>query len=221
MIARAAVLTLLGLAVSCQPELPKPVNLSEVTRSYRSREYRRVLDRWTRSGRITKTFDMVLDASATFKSWDFRQAYIAKFVEAYKITGRERDTMSDRELSDARQTYEVFFSAATSKYEWTDFSEKNSIWRVKLLDDKQREVRPIEIKRVKDPHAHLETFFPYVQMFSRQYLIRFPQTLDGQPLLTPDTKYFVLRFAGPLGTLDLRWSTEGAAEVQSAERDED
>ncbi len=221
MITRLAGLALLGLAVSCQPELPKPVNLSEVTRAYRSREYKRVLDRWTRTGRITKSFDMVLDASATFKSWDFRQAYIARFVEAYKITGQERDTMSDRELADARQTHEVFFSAATSKYEWTDFSEKNSIWRVKLIDDKQREVRPVEIRRVKDPHAHLETFFPYVQMFSKQYLIRFPTTLDGQPLLTADTKSFVLRFAGPLGTLDLRWSTEGAPEAPPPDRDED
>ena len=53
----------------------------------------------------------------------------------------------------------------------------------------------------------LETFFPFVKVFAVPYLIRFPQEIDGAPLFTATTKHFTLRFAGPLGTLDLRWNT--------------
>lgn len=204
----AAVLALL-VAAGCRPTPPKPVNLAERPREYRSKDYLRVLDRWSRSGRITKEFDMVLEAHSTFKSWDYRQAYVARFVQAYKITGRERDAMLERELGEARTHHEFFVSAATSRWEWNDFTKQGSIWRIKLIDDKQREVAPIEIKLVKQPDAHLQVFYRNaIQLFSKQYAIRFPQTLDNRPLLTQQTKFFTLRFAGPLGTLDLRWNTE-------------
>ena len=41
-------------------------------------------------------------------------AYIARFADAYRITGQERTAMEARELDDSRTTHDVFVSAATS-----------------------------------------------------------------------------------------------------------
>jgi hypothetical protein len=190
----------------CKPPPTSPVELGGGPRGYRAKDYAHVLRRWTREMRITHDYDLALDVYGTFKAWDFRAAWVAKYVEAYKITGRERDALSDRESSEAHQTHDVFISAAASKYEWTDFDRPHSVWRVTLIDDQSREVSPLSITKVHAPQIELQTFFPYIKLFSEQFLVKFPtKTPDGADILTADTRFFILRFAGPLGTAELRW----------------
>ena len=53
---------------------------------------------------------------------------------------------------------------------------------------------------LKERRALDQEFYPYANIFSRGWTVRFPRTrADGSPLVGGDTKSLTLRFAGPQG----------------------
>lgn len=168
--------------------------------------YGKVLDHWTREGRVLHEVDTALEVGATYKSWDFRAAYVERSAALFKLPDARRRELAARERAAWQGAHEFFVAAATHKEQWNDLDKKKSTWRVALLCDDRQEAEPIRIERYKKIDATVEELFPYTNTFSIAYKIEFPRKMsDGTAICGPGTEHMVLRFAGPLGTLEMKW----------------
>jgi hypothetical protein len=188
----------------------EPVRLGPPVGAYTHKDYDRVLGRWTRRALILRQLDQALEVHATLLSPDFRLAYAARFIHAYRLPPHEAERYRAQVLHEAVTRNEFFVSASSNRFNWNDLEKKQSLWRVALLTDRGVEVSPTKIKAHKDPpdpRAH--AFFPHADIFSKTYRIEFPvSTADGAPVLEPGIRWFALRISGPLGSGQVRWDVK-------------
>jgi hypothetical protein len=170
-------------------------------------EYVDQLKKWTRGGHVIADFDEALTVNATFRSPEFRAAFAEKWIKVFRIGADEAARTRERLMSEGADTWEFHVESQAHRYELNDFSSKKSVWRVSLVGDQGREVSSKEVLATTH-RRELETeLYPYANVFSRGWTLRFPKTLpDGTPLIGPQTKTLTLRFAGPLGSIDLVWN---------------
>ena len=207
-----------ALAGGCGPRgSAVVVDLGQTPRSYAPSDYRTVLARWTRRALITRDFDTSLDVAATFKSHDFRWAYSVRYAAQYQLSTADQDKLLRQQLAELDAAHEFVVSAAATRFEWVDFGKKDSVWRIRLLDDRGHEVPPMEIRKLRTPVAELEAFFPPstrsqpMASFYTTYLMRFPRKLpDGSPVDLEHAGKVTLRFAGVLGAAELNWVIKSA-----------
>ncbi|MDB4983399.1 MAG: hypothetical protein JWM82_4151, partial [Myxococcales bacterium] len=69
------------------------VDFSETPRDYVAKDYERVYQTWTRHEVALKDVDVALEVWATFKSWDFREAYIERYADIYSLSDDDRKTL--------------------------------------------------------------------------------------------------------------------------------
>ena len=191
--------------VGCAGTASKPVDFSEATRDYRSPDYPSVYEKWTRHAKLVEVdVGTVIEAWATYKSWDFRQAYVAYYASIYEDSDRSALLRSQLEASRASCEFHVAVQATTDK--WNDLERKNTTWRVTLLDATGAELGPTSIQAVKLPELYESQFFPSRTEFTRSYEISFAcPSNGGQPFAGPASGRLVLRFAGPMGRIELVW----------------
>jgi hypothetical protein len=183
------------------------VSLETPARPPPASEYVDELKKWTRSGHLLSDFDEALTVNATFRSPEFRAAYAEKWLKVYRIGPDEEARTRERLMSEAADTWEFHIESSAHRWELNDFSSKKSIWRLALVDDTGREVTPKEVLSTTSRRELEMEFYPYANIFSRGWTVRFPKTLlDGTPLAGPNTKTLTLRFAGPMGVIDLAWN---------------
>jgi len=214
-----AALVAAALAAGCGPRGSGiVVDLHRSPRSYVPSDYRTVLNRWTRRALITKDFDTTLDVAATLKSQDFRWAYAVRYSAQYQLSTADQEKLLRRQIAELDAAYEFHVAAAATRFEWIDFQNKDSVWRVTLSDDRGHELSPLEIRKLRTPTAETEAFFPPstrsqpVASFYTTYLIRFSRKLpDGTPLDLENAGRVTLRFAGVLGAAELNWTTQAPA----------
>lgn len=202
---------LLGLACAT----PK-VRLSEGPREYVAADYEGVLDRWTRSQQLTKVTEMdnVLTATATYESWDFRWAYVVRYAEDYRLTVDQRRTLLERSLSKTRQVHQFYLTLYAQRYEWNDLRATEPAWILRLIDDEGTETAPQEIKSIRKPGAIELTYFPYTTPWRSAYRISFPRIGGhGRPTISPDARWFGIRFAGAQGNDELIWEVASNREM--------
>jgi hypothetical protein len=208
-IGAAAVVLLAG--VGCGTPKPPAVDFSSVPRDYSTDDYPVVYERWTRHEKVVRDTESVLEVWATFKSRDYREAFVARYAEAYALSAadRERLLQAQRELTDA--TYEFLVTAQSANYRWNDLEKKNSAWRVTLVDGKGHEMVPDGLKVEKLPDMFERAFFPVKTPFTKTYTARFPRTGGRDDEFVGErTGVVILRFAGPLGHADLEWTSRGS-----------
>lgn len=192
-----------GLAVSCAP--PR-VDFREVQRSYQPGDYAKVLKRWSREQGLHKGVYSIVHLGATFKSWDFRQAYVALYAERYALAPAERRTLLQQQRTQDRDALEFFVSLAPSSPRWADLDKERSIWHLALLNDQGIEVHPLTVERQQRADLEVRMFFPYHTPFAEAFLVRFPRrSAKGKPLVTPRTRRLILRLAGAPGHVELKW----------------
>ncbi len=197
---------LLLLAVAGCGGAPVRVSLAPPAVAPGAGSYVDELKKWTRAGHVLADFDEALSVNATFRAPEFRAAYTEKWVKTFRIGAADAARTFDKLMSDGADTWEFHIESQAHRWELNDFSSKKSIWRVALVDEQGREVTPKEVKVTTNRREVEMEFYPYATIFSRGWLIRFPKTLaDGTPLVGPDTKMLTLRFAGPMGGIDLVW----------------
>lgn len=210
--AAACVLTCSGCATPT-------VSLARGPRAYTSDRYPDVLERWTRVGHAytLQGFEDQIAATATFESWDFRWAYVARYANDFRLTTSERTSLLEASLAEADREHQFYVAIYTSNRRWGELTRRTSAWRVLLVDDHGNEVAPAAIEPVVRPGALERTYFPYTTPWRQVFRIRFPrrtQRPDGTSaeILNDATRYFILRFSGPLGHSDLVWSIVAGAE---------
>jgi hypothetical protein len=189
--------------VSCAP--PR-VDFGEAARAYRDGDYPKVQTRWTRSASLYHGVYGVVFVSGLLKSWDYRQAYLARAQERYAMSAAERERLERQERHEHERYHEVFVSVSLQSKRWHDFDKPDSRWRLALLNDRGDEVRPVRVERLKRVTPEVRYFFPFHNPFSVAYVVRFHKQLaDGRPLVSPETRHLIFRLAGAPGKTELRW----------------
>lgn len=196
-----ALIAAFGLAAGCAPLAGQP-------EARPASAYREILDRWTRTDRQYDALQTKLYVSATYKSWPFRQAYVAQYARVFLLPDRERDALLARETASLDQFHEFVLSAYTPVRQSGDFLTRTGIWKLYLEGAGGARVGTARVERVPEPPQVLEAFFPYVTRWSRVFLVRFPKTTpDGQPVLTdPQTERFRLVLASTEARSTLTWA---------------
>jgi hypothetical protein len=170
--------------------------------------YPKVLKQWTKKDRIFSfdTFDNIMFVTATYRSWEFRKAYIAKYAKDFRLPKEEIKKLEQTQFKEGRLYHEFYLAVFCSEPKWNDLDKEDSIWRVSLLSSKGKEIRPLQIKGFRKIKATEISFFPYTTEFRKVYYIKFPKRLkNGRPFLNSKDSWFMLRIAGTLGVSELKW----------------
>jgi len=203
----------LGAALSaCASSRMPVVDFSENTKSYRSADYATVYEAWTRHAKHIEDVGTVLEIWATLKSWDFRQAWVAKYSKVYDLVDGDRDSLAKSELEEARAVYEFHLVSQSTNDSWNDLSSKRSPWRLTLLDGTGAELAPTSIKVEKYPDAYESVFFPARTPFSKTYTVRFVRPEGGEAFVGPRSGGLILRVASPVGKVEVIWEARNAVE---------
>lgn len=205
---RVAPLALLVLGlVACSPRVSLREDVDPPQSSFSSSS-----ERWTRLGRVLSTRELgtALILSATLRSRAFQHAYSEHYAKVYRISDPgERARIEGDALAGAGPGLSFWVESAAPTANWNDLRTEPGKWRLALLDDEGRELRPekIELVPAREVQQQLEVLGRGRDPYSKLWLVRFPaQTGDGQPLPRPTASKIILRVAGPLGQTDLTWA---------------
>jgi hypothetical protein len=200
----------IGVAVAgCASTRPVIVDFSEAHKSYRAEDYSAVHDAWTRHAKLVADIGTVMEIWATVESWEFRQAYIAKYAKVYDLPEGERESLAKAQFDTARAVYEIHLVAQSTNDRWNDLANRDSPWRLTLLDGTGAELAPTTVKVEKLPDAYEGEFFPSRTPFSRTYTLRFVKPDGaGATFVGPDSGRLILRLASPVGKVEVTWEAK-------------
>jgi len=201
-------------AAACGGRAPPAVQLSDSWPGVAG-DYGEVTQRWTRHatehagpdpdrGRI---LDQTLDVVATFKSPEWRAAYVKYKADRNLLPPSEVAAMTAREKADAAQHYEVMLLVATYDRRINELQKgARSIWRVALVDASGSEIVATEIRRDRRPRSEIAEDFPDLGDFHQPYVARFPRTVN---LLRPGAHRFSLKVTSSQAGVELVWADRG------------
>lgn len=201
---RELVLVVLLVAAGCTKPRAKMAN-AEDSKDVKAGEYHRALGDWSRESKVYSKLETRLIVNATYRSGKFRDSFVDEYARRYLLADTERDEMKRREHADSDSYHEFFFAAYTVESRWNDFSKRNTMWRLRLYDDKGNSVEPLVVTKVKQDDPVLKAFFPYFSMWTRGYVVKFPR--GG---LADDSKTLRFQITSPVGQAELEYARAGA-----------
>ncbi|HEY0710635.1 MAG TPA: hypothetical protein VGG33_27780 [Polyangia bacterium] len=199
----------LGMSAACGKRRPPAVDFSDAERAFNASDYDRVRKLWTRHDKLVRDIGTVLEMWVTYKSAEFRQAYLAQYAEVYGLRGEELAELRKSQLEASRTGYEFHVVAQSTEWKWNDLEQKDSVWKIVLADGSGQEIAPVQVSYEKLPALYEMRFFPERTDFSRTYTIRFPREAGGK-FSGASTGKLALRVVGPLGVAAVDWDTSGA-----------
>ena len=206
--ARVGHILLASALVACATQKQVRVDFSETPRDYLPRDYRDVCARWTRHDYALHEWqDKAIEVWATFKSWDFREAYIERYAAVYSLSDADRTTLRQAQREAYHQAYEFHVIAQSAEYTWNDLDKSSSPWRVTLVDALGNEIPSDRVRVEKLPDAYERDFFPDKTPFSKSYSIRFTMPASGTEFSGVKSGSITLRIASPIGRVDLLWQS--------------
>ncbi len=212
---RSVSLVVIALSLACTMGCATQyVSLAEGPREYVATDYESVLRKWTRTGDLfaVSELESYLNVTATFESWDFRWAYVVRYVQDYRLTIEQRKKLLERTLEETRTHHQFFVALYGGERRYNDLTREDSAWIVRLIDDTGNETAPEEITSITRPNALERTYFPYNTVYRQAFRIRFPnKKASGVPTISPKATWVGLRFAGAQGNSELVWSTQEKA----------
>ena len=194
----------LALAAGCGPSRAKMAG-AQATADVKPAKWGEAFDHWTRSQKVYDHLETRLIVSTTWENSAFAGAYADEYARRYVLNDAAREEFRKHQEADAQSYHTFFLAAYTTESRWNDFSKRNSIWRIRLYDDKGGSVEPLVVNKVKDDDPVLHEFFPYFTLWTRGYVLKFPK--DG---LAADTKTLKLQITSALGAAELSWDRAGA-----------
>jgi len=157
--------------------------------------YQEVAREWSRSGKLYSGIETDAIVHATFKSRQWRQAYIEKRAEVYGLTEKEQAGLYSIAVDSMDRETEVFLSIFSPKPEQARIRFSDPLWSI-FIQTEDEKIYPLEIRAVRKPLAKLQTFYPYAGQWSHNYILRFPE---------PTRDSLVMIMTGPLGRLEFDW----------------
>ncbi len=204
-------LLLLATAVAgaaCASQKQFPIDFSETPRDYLPSDYPSVYERWTRHDYAELDHvDKALEVWATFKSWDFREAYVEKYASIYSLPDAERTKIRQGERDAYHAVYEFHLIAQSANWDWNDLEKATTPWRLTLVDALGHELPSERVRVQKLPDAYEREFFPARGPFTKTYSVRFNIPAPGGDFVGVKSGSLTLRIASPIGRIDLTWKT--------------
>lgn len=166
-----------------------------------SASYKDVLSKWTRRGQAFSfdTLDAKIIWYATYLSRELRDAKVMK--EASLMNWEEAETESalakERLRMHNGQQFFVSFFAPKGANEFT--LDEDSLWKIFLITSSNETYAPIGLEKV-DLTARTKVFFPYVDRWSKAYIVTFPNIDLGTD--------FVLEMRSVVGKSRLHWKLQ-------------
>jgi hypothetical protein len=207
MTGRAALLVFSVFTVAqaaCQSDSSLRVDFTDVPRNYFSSDYGQAYVRWTRHEFVLREVEKALEVWATYKSWDFREAYVEHYATIYSLSDADKTTLRKAQLDAFHNAYEFHVTAQSANYKWLDLEKSSSPWRVTLLDALGHELQSEPIKVEKLPDGYELEFFPSKTPFSKTYSVRFVAPAASE-FTGVKSGALTLRFASPLGHVEVSW----------------
>ncbi|MBI5971028.1 MAG: hypothetical protein HY884_07735 [Deltaproteobacteria bacterium] len=169
--------------------------------------YDDLLKAWTRSVKVYNGLDTTIYATATFKSPEFREAYITRYADGIKAAESLKMTLLEKETGEFEKYNEFFISVYTADDKWNDLEKPNSVWKLYLEDGRGARVTPVSVKKVDRDDALVKEFFPYLDAWSTAYVARFPKYTEtgAEPIPGNDTLALRLIITGVFGDGTLEW----------------
>jgi IS1 family transposase len=195
---------LLAAFAACQSDKAARVDFSETQRDYLAKDYHEVYERWTRHDFVSRDAEKAIELWATFKSWDFREAYIERYSAMYSIPDADRVALRQHEKNALHEAYEFHVTAQSANYKWNDLEKKSSPWRFVLLDALGHELQPESIRVEKLPEVVEKEFYPAKTPFTKAYVVRFVAPPNGE-FAGVGSGSIVLRLSSPAGRVELSW----------------
>ena len=194
-----------ALSAGCGAEKQVIVDFSDTPREYVAKDYEHVYETWTRHQQVREEADVALEVWATYKSWDFREAYVERYSTIYSLSDGDRKKLRDDQLDAYHTAYEFHVTAQSTNYKWNDLEKPTSAWRTTLIDALGHELTPEYVKVEKLPDAYESEFFPKKTPFTKTYAIRFVAPTDGADFAGVKSGSLTLRFESPIGRVKLEW----------------
>ena len=159
--------------------------------------YKDSLQRWTRAQTAYSGFETRFHISATYRSQSFRDAFLKEQARIFILDPEEQKKREAQQRDTAADFTEFFFYAYTADKGLNDFGERNSLWRVFIVDETGQQINPLEIRKIDKVSPVVEALFPYVQKhYGFCYHIKFPRQSASTLRLV---------FTSYLGKVELRW----------------
>jgi hypothetical protein len=202
--------TLTALVGGCASSAPPYVDFSAGNRNFRSEDYERVLASWSRHAKSWLVYQgTVIETWGTYKSWEFRQAYIERYAKVYGLSDTEKAALYHSQREADRQTYEFHVAVQMTNYKWNDLDKQTSPWRISLVDGTGAEIAPRRVELLKLPELYESQFFPNRTEFSLTYLIRFSRIeADAAGFGGPASGRIALRIVSPLAKNEIVWESK-------------
>ena len=189
------------------------VTLTEGPREYVATDYDNVLGRWTRTERLFALSELenYLTATATFESWDFPCWAIRRPLRA-GLPAHHRsaeEAPGEGPRRDAPQAPVLRRALRGGAQVQRPDQARQRLDRPAHRRHPATETAPQEIVAIKKPNALERSYFPYNTTYRQAFRIRFPRVAsDGKPTISPQAKWFGLRFAGAQGNSELVWQLD-------------
>jgi hypothetical protein len=152
--------------------------------------YAETLEKWHRSDSVYSLFQKKIQVHGVLLTTDFRKAYLERVSRIRGDAVNALDESVGRRLG-------VFVSLTTPDYAYENLDDKR-LWSVSLRYGKTQihapDVRPLSEKTPLTP------FFPFVNQWSREFLVTFDANSTGE---LPDSVLLSLKSA--LVAVDLEW----------------
>jgi hypothetical protein len=177
---------------------------------YHSATYEGVYEKWTREARVHRGLEVVLIATATFKSEEFRRAYAEEYAKAHRLAPEEKRSLLEEQLGAARLGHDFILASFVPDKRWDDFHNTNATWRLYLVNEMGERVAPLEVRKLKGREPVVSHFFPHITPHKSVYVVSFPDSVPGggPPFLREGVKAVTLVITGVLGTAQMRWEFE-------------
>ena len=192
---RGLAYVLAGLVVSCVL-----TSCSSVLPAYTDAR-----DDWTRDAKVWEDFESRLFMDATLKTESFRREYVREYARLFSMTAAQTEAMLEAELADESKYHVVVAAIFVAEREWAELDPRDGIWDVRLQDDQERWVRPLQITRIDTDNPLWRRMYPYIDRHDHFFELRFPKTLDDGTPVAQSGQNVHLIVAGAPAQVKLSW----------------
>jgi len=161
----------------------------------------------THEARVYSGIEERLSVIATYRGASFKEAYSDYYATSFGLTDEEKARLHEKDRADIARYNEFLLSVHTSEPRLNNFDAKDSPWKIYLIDSSGGKISPLSVKRVERGDALRGAFFPYIDLWSTAYVLRFPAYIgDGKtPFPARDATFIKLSIRSVLGMVELKW----------------
>lgn len=169
--------------------------------------YEALLEHYTAKRQVFIGFDTVLFAGVTYECPTFREARIRR-RDTFQAQSPEQ-LAADLQKAEAEGTdfYEFTLGVYMQNPRFDDLDLVDSIWHL-ALQTPAGEASAVLVKRVGKANINTRAYYPYMGDFWTVYRVRFPKSLQGQPLVPGGLDAFTVVLASSLGRAEFPLPTQ-------------